>query len=213
MLGAGGHASVAASVLRDQGISIAGIYAKTPASSSDIFAGIPFFFDDGDPPPFECTDFDLVNGLGSLPGKNARVDLHKRFKRLGFKFLTVVAPTSVVSEYAKLEEGVHILHRAVINAGAHIGVSTIVNTGAIVEHDCKIGDHNHLAPGCTVSGGVSTGDNVHIGVGASVIQGLSIGSNVLIAAGATAVNNIEPSDSLYPAKPFLLKKSRRTDEI
>ena len=35
----------------------------------------------------------------------------------------------------------------VINAGTKIGENVIINTGAIVEHDCIIDHHGHIATG------------------------------------------------------------------
>lgn len=205
VIGSGGHASVVVDILYQLDVDITAIYSVEPRSELKLFKDIPFIFDDQDAPPFKNSEVCLVNAIGSLPGKDLRSRVHKKFKLLGFDFLSIVAPSALVSEYATLCEGAQVLPRAVINAGALIGESTIVNTGVIVEHDCNIGKHNHLAPGCTVSGGVSTGSYVHVGVGANIIQGLDIGSNVLIGAGATAVTNIRRQDKLYPAKPFLKK--------
>ena len=58
---------------------------------------------------------------------------------------------------------------------ASIGKNSIINTGAIVEHYCKIGAHNHLASRVTLSDGVMTASQVHIGTGASVILNIKIG--------------------------------------
>ncbi|MFU7517972.1 serine acetyltransferase, partial [Clostridium sp. HCS.1] len=38
-------------------------------------------------------------------------------------------------------------------------MNSIVNSGAIVEHDCKIGDFVHVAPGVTMSGSVAIGSD------------------------------------------------------
>ena len=35
---------------------------------------------------------------------------------------------------------------AVGNDGAEVGDDVIVNTGAIVEHDCRLGAHAHISP-------------------------------------------------------------------
>ncbi len=33
----------------------------------------------------------------------------------------------------------------VINADAEIGNNNVINTKALIEHECKVGDHNHLS--------------------------------------------------------------------
>src|ERR1035438_7755435 len=53
---------------------------------------------------------------------------------------TLVHPSAVISESARLEDGTVVMARVVINAGAQIGKNCIVNTAAVVEHDCRVGD-------------------------------------------------------------------------
>ncbi len=55
-----------------------------------------------------------------------------------YQFETVIAPSAIVSEYAELGYGVLVMDGA------------IINTGTIVEHDCNIGAHNHIAQGSCV---------------------------------------------------------------
>jgi acetyltransferase-like isoleucine patch superfamily enzyme len=66
----------------------------------------------------------------------------------------------------------------------------ILNTAAVVDHDCVIGDHVHVSPGARVAGGVTVGEGSHIGMGAIVIQGLRIGAGVLVAAGAVVLRDV-----------------------
>ena len=47
--------------------------------------------------------------------------------------------------------------KAVINAGSKIGIHTIINTNAIVEHDNQIGDYVHISPSAVLAGGVKVG--------------------------------------------------------
>ena len=58
---------------------------------------------------------------------------------------------------------------AVLQPGVLVGRNTVINTSASIAHDCRVGQHCHIAPGVTLSGGVEVGDNVLIGAGATVI--------------------------------------------
>jgi UDP-3-O-[3-hydroxymyristoyl] glucosamine N-acyltransferase len=78
----------------------------------------------------------------------------------------------------------------VVNPGARIGRGVIVNTAAIVEHDCIVGDYCHLAPRAGLLGHCVLGDNVWLGANATVVQGVSVCSNVTIGAGAVVTSNI-----------------------
>ena len=67
----------------------------------------------------------------------------------------------------------------------------IKNTGAIIEHDNKIGDFCHISPGATLCGGVTIGEETHIGANSTIIQYKSVGSKTIIGAGATVINDIQ----------------------
>ncbi|WP_445765673.1 acetyltransferase [Rheinheimera sp.] len=204
VLGAGGHATVVVDILRQLNFNIIGLVAAEPVKHQPVFAGIACYTSDDDVLAFNINDVLLVNAIGSLPGQDVRFKVHQKFKKLGYRFMTLVAPTAVVSLYAELSEGVQVMPGAIINANSRIGEGSIINTGAIVEHDCTIGAHNHLAPGAKLSGGVSTGDYVHIATGANVIQGMSIGEHTIVGAGATVTKNLDSNKTLYVAKPFLV---------
>lgn len=66
----------------------------------------------------------------------------------------------------------------------------IVNTGASVDHDCKIGDFVHIAPHATVLGGVEIGEGTWVGAGAVIKQYLKIGANCMIGAGAVVIADV-----------------------
>lgn len=79
---------------------------------------------------------------------------------------------------------------ALINASVTIGMHCIINSGAIVEHDCKIADFVHICPGAKLAGGVEIGEGTMVGLGSNVIQGIKIGKWVTIGAGAVIIQDI-----------------------
>jgi UDP-3-O-[3-hydroxymyristoyl] glucosamine N-acyltransferase len=66
----------------------------------------------------------------------------------------------------------------------------VVNTGAIVEHDCRIGSWTHLAPGSVLGGEVKVGERSLVGIGAQVLPGVEICDDAIIGGGATVVRPI-----------------------
>jgi sugar O-acyltransferase (sialic acid O-acetyltransferase NeuD family) len=202
VLGAGGHAGVVTDILRQQHRQIIGLVSPQLEVKLAVLQGIMHYTDDDQVLAFAPQEIVLVNGLGSLPSHSLRHDLYHKFSQLGYCFETLIDQSAIISPYAELEEGVQVMPRAVIMAGAKVGANSIINTGAIIEHDCQIGANNHIAPGVTLSGGVITKDKVHIGTGAVVIQAVTINSNATIGAGAVVTCDVDEYAIVYPAKGF-----------
>ena len=184
LLGAGGHASVLMDILEQNNIYVNCVYAPKLDRMRSIFDRVNISKDENEILKFSANDIRLVNGLGFLPNTDARKKIHEKFKSLGYEFLSVISRTAEVSRQAKLGFGVQILNGSIVQTGARIGDGTIVNTNVTVEHDCVIGDLNHLAPSATLCGGVRTGNNVFIGAGAVVLPGSRISDNATVRAGS-----------------------------
>lgn len=146
---------------------------------------------------------ELVNAVGSVGPPSARQQVYERFAQRGFRFIRVIHPTAVVSPSATIAEGAQLMAGSIVQTRAALGVNTIINTKASVDHDCTIGDHCHLAPGVTLSGNVTVGNGCHLGTGATVIQNVTIGAGSFVAAGAVVTHDLPPGSSVQgvPAKP------------
>jgi UDP-perosamine 4-acetyltransferase len=75
-----------------------------------------------------------------------------------------------------------------------IGDNVIVNTNASVDHNCRIGQHVHLAPGVVVCGNACIQELVHIGTGAKILQSIRVGAHALVGAGTLVKSDIEDSE-------------------
>jgi sugar O-acyltransferase (sialic acid O-acetyltransferase NeuD family) len=202
VLGAGGHAAVLIDILKQQKRNIVAIVSPDLTQKGPVFDGIEVLLQDKDVLKFEPETITLINGIGSIPGNKLRENLYKDFIDKGYHFETVVSDNAIVSHYAILADGVQVMAGAVIQVGTSIGANCIVNTSAIIDHDCEIGRHNHIAPGATLSGGVVTGDGVHIGTGANIIQLITVGADVVVGAGTTITKDVEKNTICYPARIF-----------
>lgn len=202
VLGAGGHAKVLVEALLAHAAVIAGIVDADPALMGMTLLGVPVIGGDELVGEFPPTEIMLVNGIGSIGLPIKRRELFVKFKALGYRFATVIHPSAVVSSDVELGEGAQVMAGAVIQPGSRIGCNAIVNTRASVDHDCIIGNHCHVAPGVTLSGGVMTGESCHIGTGATVIQGVRIGGGSVAGAGALVLRDVPPAVTVVgvPAK-------------
>jgi UDP-perosamine 4-acetyltransferase len=205
VLGAGGHAKVLIDALLASSAVIVGIVDPNPALAGTKILGVSVLGGDDVVNEYPPSQVHLVNGLGSVGLPIIRQQLYERFKGMCYTFATVVHPSAVVASDVVLGEGAQIMAGVVIQPGSHIGINSIVNTRASVDHDCIIGKHVHIAPGVTLSGGVLVGEHSHIGTGATLIQGISIGNCCVVAAGAVVTKNVIEGAMVrgVPAREFV----------
>jgi len=102
-----------------------------------------------------------------------------------------------------------MLLRASLTGKFYLGVNVIINSGAVVEHDCVVGDHVHVATGAHLAGAVRIGAGAHIGIGATVKQGIAIGANAVVGAGAVVVKDVLPDTLVVGVPARLFRKSKR----
>ncbi|MBU2025199.1 acetyltransferase [Patescibacteria group bacterium] len=143
-----------------------------------------------------------IIGIGKVDLGDFRLKIYNRLKALGFEFPAIVSPQASVNKEVLLGPGTVVGDKAVINCGVKIQALGIINTGSIIEHDCKLGENVSVAPGAILCGEAMVGDNSFIGAGAVVNQVLNIAKNCLIGSGAVVVKNC-PTAGTYlgiPAK-------------
>lgn len=203
IIGAGGHAAVVADALLCSGGEVLGFTDADRTLHGRLICGLPVLGDDGELGRHSAKDLRLVNGLGGTRGERLRREVQDRLQSRGWTFDGVRHPSAVVSSYAQIGPGVHLMAACVVQAGARIAAGCIVNTGAIIEHDADIGDFTHVAPGAVVCGNARVGENSHIGAGAVVRQGLQLGPGNIVGAGAVVVTDHPEPGTLVgvPARP------------
>lgn len=131
--------------------------------------------------------FITVGGIGA---SKLRKNLYNKVKCIGFSQISIIDPSAVVSEYARIGQNVFVGKKAVINAEAIIGDSAIINTASIIEHECVIGSFAHIAPGAVLCGQVTIGEETHIGANSVVKEGIIIGSKSVIGMGSVVVRDV-----------------------
>jgi len=204
IVGSGGHAAVLIAALQAANIPVTGCLDQDKSRHGCTVLGVDVLGGDNIAENGSNTDVILINGIGCTLNTQHRQIVFEKFRARNYRFMSVIHPSVVDTDVASLGDGVQVMAGAVLQPRVHIGVNSIVNTGAIVDHDCILGDHVHISPGVTLSGGVSVGNAAMIGAGATIIQGVTIGENAFIAAGATVVSDVEADTRVggTPARVF-----------
>ena len=151
--------------------------------------------------------FHIAFVYSGLPVMEKRQSLIERYKNLGAEMESLIAPTAIITPNSKIGAGSAIMQGAIINR-AEIGENCVVNSGAIVEHDCSVGSNTFIGPGAVIGGYTSIGNNCFIGLGARISNGIKIADNISVAMGAIVARDLtEPG--IYHGNPLRLFKLRR----
>ena len=105
--------------------------------------------------------------------------------------INAVHPSASVSgNLRRLGVNIVIAMQAAICAEARLADSVIINTAAVVDHECVVETGAHICPGVHLAGRVRVGACAFVGIGANVIQCLSIGEHAVIGAGAVVTSDV-----------------------
>ena len=209
LLGCGGHARVLIETHAPHCFD--GIL--DPSTSTPEVCGIEVLGGDELLESLPATGFThFVVALGSVGDCSARAQLFQRALAAGLKPLSVISEAAIISPSACLGPGCQVMPRALVHVGAQLEANVLVNSGAIVEHQCEIGAHTHVATAAVLCGAVRIGRCVHIGAGAVIRQGICVGDGALIAAGAVVVRDVPSGCAVAGVPARLLKKPSSGDK-
>lgn len=208
--GSSGHSNVLAEVIHLRGGKVVALFDNDSKAISTL-PGVPIYYGDTGLRNWLAAN-GSINGLncgvaiGGSRGKD-RQDIYESLSALGLTFPSIIHPSAVVSLSATFADGCQILANAVISASVSIGRMCIVNNNANIDHDCKIENGVHIAPGAILCGCVHVGNNTMIGAGAVVLPRIRIEENSVVGAGAVVTKNV-PSGSVVVGNPARVIRSQ-----
>lgn len=207
LIGGGGHCkSVLSAIDKTKYSDI--IITDIPEKVGTAIDGVKIAGTDADLPDFFKAGYiEAFITVGTVKAGMLREKIYESIKNIGFTFPSIIDASAVIADSAIIEEGVFIGKNAVVNAGTNIGRFSIVNTGAIVDHDCMIGNFVHLSPGITLSGMVNIGNYSHVGTGSSVKQCVTIGDCTTIGMGSVVLHDI-PSNCTAFGVPCKIREGK-----
>jgi len=136
LYGASGHAKVIIDILKSQGKNILGLIDDNP--SINELLGYKVYHNLGNLSP-------LIISIGD---NKTRKKIAKRLSSICFE--TAVYASAVLSDICSIKKGTVVMQGAIIQSCSEIGRHCIINTGASVDHDCKIHVFVHISPHATL---------------------------------------------------------------
>jgi len=158
----------------------------------------------------ETTIFDKENKYHTFIGIGDNVIREKIYTNIKTNYINLFHPKSIIAIDTKitLDSNIIINAGATVNPLTYIEEGVIVNTNAIIEHECYLSSFCHVAPGVVWAGNVKIGKRSFIGANSVVKQGISIGKDVTIGAGSVIINNVPDNATVVgnPGKIIKIKK-------
>jgi sugar O-acyltransferase (sialic acid O-acetyltransferase NeuD family) len=183
LVGAGGHAASCIEIIEEENKhKIIGLIGM-PHEVGNKLLGYEVIGTDEDPKLLLKYSNKLILGIGQIKSPTPRIEITSKFISNGFKFLTVISPSSRISKNANIGTGTVIMQNSTINAGTLIGDYSIINTGAIIEHNSRIGNFTHISTGVILNGNTSIGNKTFIGSGSIVKEQTTIGNQCIVGMG------------------------------
>jgi sugar O-acyltransferase (sialic acid O-acetyltransferase NeuD family) len=139
--------------------------------------------------------------IGGDRGKD-RLEIQKYLTKQQLVPVIAQHSTAFVARGVTIGLGSQILAHATVCVDTVIGEGCIINTGAIVDHECKIGDGVHICPGVNMAGCIEVEHYATIGTGAVILPRIKIGMGAIIGAGAVVIKDVLPNQVVVgnPAK-------------
>ena len=139
-----------------------------------------------------------INAVGGIGDMNSRIRVFHRLEAQHFEFPNLVHPTAWVEPGAKLSAGVQVFPHAYIGSDVQIGLGGIINTAAVISHDCSLHDYVNIAPGAVLAGNVSIGEGALIGMGVTINLNVQVGQGAKIGNSAVIKSDV-PAGQLVRA--------------
>jgi len=177
IFGAAGHARSIADVVARLGGSVIAVVGQPDRAWT-----VPVLGRDDEGLDLAVREGHLVAlGIGS---NSTRATVLARCRARGVSMPAIVAATATVAADSSLGLGTVVLEHAHVGPSSRVGDGVIVNTAAIVEHDCAVSNLVHLGPGSTALGGVRIGESAMIGSAACLLPGIIVGAYATVGSGS-----------------------------
>lgn len=204
IIGAGGHSKILIDILEENNeFNILGLLDDNKNIHGEYILGKKILGD--------------IESINNYNPKNTRFALsignnqvrRKIFNKIlgwGYVPANVISKNAIISQYAKLGNGLVVNAGVKIHPDVCIGDNVIIGMNATISHDSIVERDVHISPGVHLTGTVYIETGVDIGTGAVIIPGVRIEENSIIGAGAVVTENIEKNSVAVGMPARTIKK-------
>lgn len=155
---------------------------------------------------FNISDIGFVIAIGN-PYGHIRCKLDAELRILGLNPVSFSDHTALIRNDVSVADGLQMMPHSILHNNVRVNRQCIINTKALVEHDCILENGVEIGPGAVLCGRVHVGENTWIGAGAIIKQRVKIGRNSIIGAGSVVISDV-PSGVVVCGVPSKLIPNR-----
>ncbi len=166
--------------------------------------------------PFEdfCRNYGTENTemVIALGEPEYKIRLYHKVREKGYRFVTIVHPTSWISPTAKLGHGVIVKAKVVISCDVEIGDNVGIEPLVSVGHDCVIRENCQISSGVLIGGRSKIGAGTYIGMNVPIKENTNIGENSIIGMGSVVQREI-PNNVIALGNPARTMKYKDDSKV
>lgn len=161
-LGAGGFAQTLADILQQDKIYDEILFLDDTKIGENIIGKCDEFI------KFKNENTDMYPAFGN---NEIRKKWFNKLQQQNINVPTIIHSSAYISPMAKVEKGVVVLPKAIINTNCLIKQGCIVNCGAIIDHDNILEDFVHVCIGVMIKAGNNIPSSLKIEAGQVIMNG------------------------------------------
>lgn len=148
---------------------------------------------------------DNVYFLNTLISSSISEGMADRLDDLGIptkRLAKIVHPTSVVSDYADVGNGVCIHPFVSVGPGVNVSDNVQIYANSLIGHGSELKRYAYVANNACVGAHVTLEEGAYLGTNSSTLENISIGRWGLVGMGAVVIDDVEPYSKVVgnPAK-------------
>lgn len=135
----------------------------------------------------KSTELACVCSIGECETRKRIVE---DINEIGILFHNAIHPSVVIKDFVELGKGIVIQAGAILAVNSKIGNHVHINFNSTIGHDAVIHDYCTISPQVAINGFNVLEEGVYVGTGASFIQDIKVGRWSTIGAGASVIRDI-----------------------